>query len=312
MGHRGSTGTSECPLGRVRLLPSFVAMALLLALSIGPSRARADEPSARPHVFYILSRLAMPRIDPGELPAEARPSYQRVLATDARLMALAHNRPIARVDYDVAEGANQHASTELEQQLARHARELEGTAWLVYGEMLFRRSSIRWMDEMDAMSHADEHGDATVPEPQLDFTDAIAAYQQASARSGGSFLGAWARYFEAHARTESASSACDAQALVAFSIVAAEASAQVAADARLRLGECAFEQGRWGLAAAWYRRAAAREAPERLARIINYKLAWALWLAGDWAAAQEVISRMDPDVPDEIRAELELLRVTPP
>jgi hypothetical protein len=262
------------------------AAALLVALSI-PGLAAADPP-ARPTAFYVLLR-AEPNIDAASLPAATR-----ALFDDWRLARLGLRGEVERARRRDRMQALAAALEDAEERLRRHLRRgpFGAAACLLLGELELTRAERAYADEREPET-----------EPVFDPSAALAAYRCAEA--GPPSLAAQARYAEAIALGHAGR---EREAMVLLSIVAASQVADLAAEARFRLGEIAFEHGQLAIAAAWYERAYP-ELGAPLRPLAIYKRAWALYLIGRDHEALACANTLPDGAPDEMKLELEDIKL---
>ena len=285
----------------------LVAALLSAPTSVAWARPPGDAPP-RPQAFYILSRRAVPPADPRTLPAEARPIYLRIRQLERELRA---SRDLA--DHGAQQRTRIRLSAALDAEwprllasLATHRAALDARGWLLYAEAAVAVQTLHHMTAMDRYDSAFERDpDGAGEPPTPDFRVSIAVLRNASAR-GTTDTAAWARYIEAwclaevDAPTGPYSRAAAADTL---RVVAAAGPAGLRAEARLRLGEAAFDAGDYPQATGWYRRALPDIAAE-LRAIVLYKLAWALRLSGRTADARTIAATLPPDAPEDLRTDL--------
>lgn len=264
------------------------AAAMLVALSVASS-AHADPP-ARPSAFYIVSRTT-PAIDGASLPPGTR-----ALFDDWRLARLAIRAEAERGRRNDRIGALADALEDIEDRLRHRLRRepFGASACLLLGELELGRAERAFAD---AAEHAEQH------DPVFDPRAAIAAFRCAEA--GPPDVAAQARYAEAIALGLAGD---ERDAAVLLSIVAASRTGPLAAEARFRLGELAFEHGELAIAAAWYERAHP-ELAAALRPFALYKRAWALYLIGRDHEALACANQFPTDAPDEMKLELEEIKL---
>ncbi len=271
---------------------ALVVSALLACASIAHAQAR-------PTAFYILSRAAPPPLDPSALPAPAREPYARAQRLERTLRAAAH---LPRGDLRDArmrrlDGALDAAWAAVLDALLAARAHLDAGGWRVLGDALVQRAQRDQLAALDAYDRDPEH---TAEPGAIDLTRAIDAYRHASALAED---GTWARYLEAWCALEMGRFA---DADPALRIVARSGPRALAAEARLRLGDIAYEASHFDDAARWYQLALASEAPVR--HFAAFNRAWSLYRAGRAGEALLAIVDLPPDTPPELAADLDGLR----
>jgi hypothetical protein len=257
--------------------------AVLLALVAGTANVASADPPARPAAFYLVRRAEPPPMSAAVLPADARPYYADWMRLRNELRSARGDR--ARTELGHALG---NAEALLLRAMRRRLSSLDPAGWLLLGDLeLTRETALAGETESD---------------PALDPTAALAAYRhaQTSARVAP------------HARLAEAVllgiADRDGDARAALAIVASSGEPGIAAEARFRLGEIAFERSQYGEAAEWYARGRAGiAAPNRVALI--YKQTWALYLAGRDSEALASSLELPAEASDEMKAELEEIKL---
>lgn len=279
----------------------LVRLALALALMVPAAAARAQPP--RPEVFFVLGRAEAPPVSSAALPPRARAAYARTLElrSTARAVAGLPGGEVRRARLERLDAALAEAFGELERALGRERAALDASGWRVLGEARMDRAIRAYLDLLDA--HDADPERAPMP-AHAELGPAALALRVAAALAPRPEDGAWARYLEAWCRLEMGQ---EEQAAAALRIVAASGPPALRQEARFRLGELAYDDGRFGEASGWYERAS-RDADERYRELAIYKLAWARFFAGDRAGALAAVDRAPAGARPEVRADLARLR----
>lgn len=281
------------------MAPRLAAIGAAILIMSLPCLASAQR-EMWPRQFYVLSRTAAPRLDPANLPAAARPVYQRTLDLD-RMMRAQSRGPRDEPRITFLEDEDNRAWTELEAVLRRHGDRLTPTGWFLYGLVRYRAASLAYADAAMANNTARV---TDLP----DHSGAARIFRHVAAH-GQREIPTWARYYEAICLEEQgeAGSAPDA-----YRIIAAGPVAQLRGEAMFRLGERAFDDDIFDEALGWYSAAVQLGFEPHLA---HYKRVWALLKLGRFVEAHTAIgvhpAESTADMITELREALAVMDPSP-